>query len=166
MPMSPIFVYCKLLLISEVALIKPLKPATMASLILCHLMHCVMNSVKILSLCIACDTHLILVGTSLCVHTLLKVGLGIPYHLSEELCKLSSVLCLLPSITLESVGHLRITLTISLTRHSQVHTYLCALAHEVSVEVFLHLIINVFCYADLVLCHEFEKFFLIKLFEF
>jgi hypothetical protein len=40
------------------------------------------------------------------------------------------VLCLLPSVALESLSNLWITLAVCLTAHSKVHTYLGALTHE------------------------------------
>lgn len=88
---------CLMYLLAEIAVVKTGKALTVASLILSHLMNCVVDSVKVLSLSVLSDTHLVSICTSLCVHTLLKVSLGIPYHVAEELSKLSSMLSLFVS---------------------------------------------------------------------
>ena len=129
-------------------------------------MNSVVDSVEILSLGILGDAHLILIGTSLSVHTLFEVGLGIPYHVTEELGKLGSVLSLLPSVALESIGNFGITLAVSLTGHSEIHTNLSTLTHEMIVEILLHLVVYILGYTELMLSDEFKKCSLIKFFEF
>ena len=55
----------------------------MTSLILCHLVNGVVNSIETSSLCILGDTELIFASTSLSSCTLLKVCLCIPYTLTK-----------------------------------------------------------------------------------
>ena len=120
------------ILLFEIAVIQALEALTVASLILTHLMNSVMDSVEVQLLSQRSDTLLILACTSLSLHTLLQVGLCVPNNLTDQLSELSGMLSLLPSVTLESISYLGITLTICLTAHRQVHTHLGALAHEVS----------------------------------
>jgi hypothetical protein len=61
------------------------------------------------------------------------------------------VLCLLPSVALESLGNLGITLAVGLARHSQVHTNLGALAYEVLLQACPNLLGATFGYAQGVL---------------
>ena len=96
----------------------------MACLILAHLMNSVMDSIEVLLLSESCDPHLVLACSLLSKHSLLNVGLGVPYALSEELSELSCMLSLLPCISLECLSDLRITLSVCLTAHSEVHSYL------------------------------------------
>ena len=112
----------------------------MTGLVLCHLMHGVMNSIKASHLGILGDTELILASTSLCSSALLQIRLRIPYALTQQLSKLSSVLSLLESIALESLCDLRIALAVSLTTHCQIHTNLTTLTVEVVTQVVDHLL--------------------------
>ena len=48
--------------------------------------------------------------------------------------------CLLESIALESLSNLGIALTIGLTRHCQIHTYLATLTIEMVAQVVNHLL--------------------------
>ena len=72
----------------EVAVVESLKSLTVTSLVLSHLVYGVVDSDKVVLLCEGCDTHLILTSTSLGVHTLLEVSLGIPYAVAQQLCEL------------------------------------------------------------------------------
>ena len=138
----------------EVAIIQTLKPLTMTSLILSHLVNGVVYCVEVLLLCELCETELILASATLCIHTLEEVCLGIPNYLTEELCELSSVLCLLPSVALVSLSDLWITLAVCLTAHSKVHTYLCTLTHKVVLKTLKELCISALAITEDVLCYE------------
>ena len=50
------------------------------------------------------------------------------------------MVCLLEGIALESLSNLRIALAVSLTGHSQIHTYLATLTIEVVAQVVNHLL--------------------------
>ena len=103
-------------------------------------MNGVVDSVKAGNLGILGNAELVLTGTSLGGSTLLQIGLRVPYALAQQLGKLSCMLSLLKSVALESLGNLRIALTVSLTRHGQIHTHLAALAVEVVAQVVNHLL--------------------------
>ena len=100
--------------------------------------------------------HLAVASAVLGIHTLVKVGLGIPNNLTDKLRKLCSVLCLLPSVALESLSNLGITLTVSLTAHRKIHTYLGALTHKVVLQTLPELLIRALTVAKLVLGYELE----------
>jgi hypothetical protein len=100
--------------------------------------------------------HLAIASTVLSIHSLVEIGLGIPNNLTDELRKLCCVLCLLPSIALESLSDLGITLTVSLTAHCKVHTHLGALAHKVILQTLPKLLIRAFAITQLVLGNEIE----------
>ena len=78
---------------------------------------------------------------------------------TEEFGELRSVFCLFPSVTLESLSYLGITLTVSLTAHRQVHTYLSTLTHEMSLQAIPYLFVATLSYADHVLVNEFQSAF-------
>ena len=138
----------------EVAVVQTLKTLSMTSLILSHLVNGVVYGVKVLLLSELCKTELILASAALSVHTLEEVGLGVPNYLTEELCELSSVLCLLPSVALVSLSDLWITLAVCLTAHSKVHTYLCTLTHKVVLKTLKELCISALAITEDVLCYE------------
>ena len=83
-----------------------------------------MDCVEVLLLCKCCDPLLVLASSLLCKHSLLNICLCIPYALSEEFCELCSVLCLFPCISLECLSYFRISLSVSLTAHSKIHSHL------------------------------------------
>ena len=113
----------------------------MTGLVLSHLMNGVVDSIETSSFGILGNAELILASTSLCSSTLLQIGLGIgPYNLAQQLSETRSMVGLLESIALESLSNLRIALTIGLTSHSQILTYLATLAIEVSTQVINHLL--------------------------
>ena len=141
----------------EVAVIETLEALTVASLILGHLVYRVVYSVQVLLLGDLCQVHLTLASTALGVHTLVEVGLCIPNHLTDQLGELGSVLSLLPSVALEGLGDLGITLAVSLTAHSQVHTNLGALAHEVVLQTLPQLGIRTLTVTQLMLGHEVQS---------
>ena len=92
-----------------------------------------------------------------------QVGLGVPYHVAEQLAELSCVLSLLEGVALEGLGHFGIALAVSLTAHGQIHTYLGTFAYEVVVQVFLHLLVSVLGHTDYVFCHKLEHSVLVSL---
>ena len=128
----------------------------MAGFVACHFVNGIVDSVEVEFLGAFGDTVLVFASTTFSVHALLEVGLGVPNAVAEEFSKLSSVLCLFPSVTLESLSHFGITFAVSLTAHGQIHTYFCAFAHEVVVEVLNHFIVATFGNAESVLCYEVE----------
>ena len=85
-------------------------------------------------LCPLGNLELALASACLSGISLLEVGLGVPNHLTEELCELGSVLCLLESISLECVCNLWIALALCLTAHGQIHSNFGALTVEVVVK--------------------------------
>ena len=126
----------------EITVEEAFEALAMTCLVLSHLVNGVVDGIPILSLGILGDAELILAGTSLSVHALLEVGLGIPDYVTKQLSELGSMLSLLPGIALEGIGHLGITLAIGLTAHRQIHTYLGALARKVGIEILDHFLVN------------------------
>ena len=112
----------------------------MTGLVLSHLVYGVVDSVETSSLSVLGNTELILASTSLSSSTLLQIGLGIPNTLTQQLSETRSMICLLKSITLKCLSNLRITLTISLTSHCQIHTYLTTLAIKMVTQIVNHLL--------------------------
>ena len=139
-PKSEVSLIIRLLLFAEIAFEQPSETSTVACLIFCHFMDSVVNSVEASFLSIYSDAEFVLACSSLSSGTFLKIGLGIPDTLTEQFCKLSSMLSLFESITLESLGNLGISLAVSLARHGQIHTYLTALTIEVIAKVLNHLL--------------------------
>lgn len=108
----------------------------MTCLVFAHLMYGIMDCVQILLFSQCSDTFLVLACASLSFHTLFQVSLRIPNYVAKKLCELSSVLSLFPSVTLECLSYLRITLTVCLTAHGQIHTNFGTFSHKVSVQTF------------------------------
>ena len=108
----------------EISVEKSLETSTVTSLILAHLVNSIVDCIKVLLLCKSSDSLLILASALLSKHPLLYVCLCVPDALSEKLCKLSCVLGLFPSISLECLGNFRISLSVSLTAHCKVHSHL------------------------------------------
>ena len=147
------------LLAAEIAVVEPLEAAAMASFVLSHFVNGIVDGIEISLLGVGSDTHLVLVGTGFGQHALVEVGLGIPYAVAEELGELRSVLGLLEGVALECLGDFGITLAIGLTAHSQIHAHLGAFAHEMSIEVFDHLLGAAFGNADFVFGNELNGLF-------
>ena len=124
-----------------------------------------MDSVQIQFLGALGDAHLVSVGAGLSLHTLLKVGLRIPYHIAQQLGELGGMFGLLERIALESLGHFGITLAVGLARHCQIHAHLAALAVEVCVQVLYHLLVATLGHAHLMLGDELKQSFRVKFFE-
>ena len=74
-------------LLTEIALQQSSEACTMTGLVLSHLVDGVVDSVETSGFGILGDTELILTGTSLSSSALLKVGLGIPYALTQQFCE-------------------------------------------------------------------------------
>ena len=98
----PVGFYVRILL--EVSVVESLESSSVTSLILAHLVYCIVDSIKVLLLCESCDSLLVLACALLSEHSLLYICLGIPYALTEELSELSCVLSLFPCISLESLS--------------------------------------------------------------
>ncbi|EJX04127.1 hypothetical protein EVA_07764 [gut metagenome] len=131
----------------------------MTSFVASHFVNCIVDSIEVQSLSTLSDTSLVFASTAFSVHTLFEVSLSIPYYVAQEFSELSSVFCFFPSVTLESFSDFRITFTICLTAHCQVHTYFCALAEEMVVQVLDHLFVATLSYAYFVFRNERQTFF-------
>ena len=122
-----------------------------------HFVNRVVDSVEVEFLGTLSNAGLVFASTCFSVHALFEVGLGVPNAVTEEFGKLRSVFCLFPSVTLESLSHFGITLTVCLAAHCEIHAHFGAFAHEVVVEVLNHLLVATFGNADFVLCNERER---------
>ena len=74
----------------------------MTSFVLGHLVYGIVHGVQVLLLGQTRQTHLVLAGAALGIHTFEQVGLGVPNDVADQFGKLRSVLGLLPGIALES----------------------------------------------------------------
>ena len=146
----------KPLLVTEIAVIKAFETFAVTCLVLGHLVNRIVNGIEILLLGNARKVHLAFACAVLGIHALVEVGLGIPYNLAYELCKLGCMLGLLPCVTLEGLGNFGITLTVCLTAHRKVHAHLGALAHEVVLKTLPEFGIRTFAITEFVLGNEIE----------
>ena len=128
----------------------------MTGLVLGHLVYGVVHGVQVLLLGQTRQTHLVLAGAALGIHTFEQVGLGIPNDVADQFGELRSVLGLLPGIALESLGDFGVTLAIRLTSHRQVLSHLGTFAHKVIVQTFPQLLAGAFAVAELMLRHEIQ----------
>ena len=103
-----------------------------------------MDSIVVELLCLGSDGELALACTSLSLNAFLKIGLGIPYYITEKLCKFRCVLGLFESISLESLCDFRIALTLCLAAHCQIHADFGALSHEVGLQTLMDLRVATF----------------------
>ena len=126
----------------KVAGIETHEACAVACLVLSHLMNSVVSSVHTGSLGILGDTELVLASTLLSSDTSLKVGLGVAQNVAKQFGKLRSMLSLLECITLVSLGDFGITLAVGLTAHGKIHSNLCALTIEVSLEILDHFLVS------------------------
>ena len=140
----------RILLFCEIFVPQSEETAAVTCFILCHFVNCVVDGIKILSLGKFCNTELVLAGTALSFHSLLYVGLGVPYALAEEFSKFCSVLSLLESISLESLCNFRITFAVCLTAHCDIHTDFGALSVEVCVKALKYFRVNTLCNSEFV----------------
>ena len=129
-------------------------------------MNGVVDGIEVGFLSVGGNTHLVFVGTGLGKHTLVKVGLGVPYAVAQQFGELGSVFSFFPSVALEGFCDFRIAFAVGLTAHGEVHAHFGAFAHEMGVEVLYHFGVAAFGYTDFVFCHEFNGFFLGEFFEF
>ena len=149
-PQKWLYVACFSLL--EVSVEQSLKCLSVARLILSHLVNGVVDSVKVVLLCHLGEVELALSSAVLSGGTLGEILLGgRGNYLSEHFSELSGVLCLFPCCLLVVQSDLGITLSVSCSCHSEVHTDLGALAVEVSAKPLDDLIGNTLGYADLML---------------
>ena len=117
MPSSS-FLLLRLDLFTEITLVQSHETSAMTSLVLCHLMNCVVCCIHTCSLSVLGNTELVLACTTLSSNTCLKIALSILQHITQQFSELACMLSLLKSITLESLSNFRISLAISLTAHS------------------------------------------------
>ena len=101
-------------------------------------MNSIVDSIEVQLFSTLSNASLVGTSTALCVHTFLQVCFSVPNHVAKQFSELSSVLSFFPSVAFESLSNFGITLTVSLTAHSQVHTNFGALAVEVSVQILNH----------------------------
>ena len=131
----------------------------MTSLVLAHLVNCIVDSVKILLFCKSSDSLLVLACTLLSKHSLFNVCLGVPNALAEKLCKSCSMLSLFECISLECLSDFRIAFPVCLAAHCKVHSDLTALAVEMLAKTFNDFRINTFCNTKLMLVSPCESSF-------
>ena len=118
-------------------------------------MYGIVNRIEIQLFCTFGDIQFVLASSGFCHHTFLKVGLGVPNNLTEQLGEQRCMICFFVSIFTESCSNLRITFTVSLTSHSQVLTYLGAFSHKVSTQTIVdNRILYIFSYAYHMLAGE------------
>ena len=140
-------------LFAEIALEQAIKAATVASFVLCHFMHGVVDSVEAFSLCALSDFHLASGSAALSFCTLLKVGLGVPYAFADEFSETACMVSFLKSIALESLSDFGIAFAIGLASHCEVHAHFGAFAFEVSLQAHHDVFGATLSYADHVLCY-------------
>ena len=121
-------------LLLEEAVVQAGEALAMTGLVAGHLVDGVMDGVKVLRLGEFGDAELVLAGACLGGHAFLKVGLGVPYDLTQQFGELGGMLGLLKGVALEGLGNLGITLTVGLARHGKIHAHLRAFALEVCLE--------------------------------
>ena len=131
-------------LLFEKSVVKTQEAGSVTGLVLGHLVDGVMDSIVVELLCLGSDGELALACTSLSLNAFLKIGLGIPYHITEKLCEFCSMLGLFESISLESLCDFWIALTLGLTAHCQIHADLGALAGEMSLQTLMNLRVATF----------------------
>ena len=115
------------LLSLEITFVNAHEACCMASLITSHLMNAIMKRIKIIHLGNLGSFKLICAGSLLSSHTNFNIGLCVVQNrLAKELSITCCMASFLHSIVLKSTGYLGITLTVSLTSHSQIHAYFSA----------------------------------------
>lgn len=90
MILQAVFLYRNIFLkhcLLKITIEESLETCSMTCLILSHLMNRIMNSIKVQLFSNLCNLHLSSASAFLCKHTLLYVGLCIPYYLTEHLCE-------------------------------------------------------------------------------
>ena len=125
----------------EITIEEAFEALAMACFILSHLVNGVVDSIPAFGLGVLGNAELVLTSASLGVHALLKVGLGVPNHVTEKFCELGCMLSLLPCITTEGFSNFGIALTVGLTAHGQILANFRALTLPVCIEVLNHFLI-------------------------
>ena len=139
-----------------------MESCAVASLVASHLMNGVMDRVKVQLFCTFGNILFVLASTGLSHHTFLKVRLGIPNELTEQLSEARSVISLLECVTAESLSDLRIALAVGLTSHSQILSYFGALTHKVCTQTIVDdRILYVLSYAKHMFASPYEAFALV-----
>ena len=131
-------------LLFEKSVVKTEEAGSVTGLVFRHLVDGVMDRIVVELFCLGSDGELALACTGLSLNAFLKIGLGVPYYITEKLCEFCSMLCLFESISLESLCDFRIALTLCLTAHCQIHAYLGALSHEVGLQALMNLRVATF----------------------
>ena len=107
-----------------------------------------MDSIQVQSFSTSCNAFFVFTCTLFSVFTFLQVSFSIPYAVTQQFCKLSSMFSFFPSVTFESFSYFRITFAVCLTAHSQIHTYFSTFTHEVIVQILDHFFVTTFCNTD------------------
>lgn len=71
-------------LLLEEAFVQALEALSMTSLILCHFMNSVVDSIEVQLFRTLCNAHLVGIGARFCSHSFLKVGLCVPNHITNS----------------------------------------------------------------------------------
>lgn len=153
------------LLVAEVTLEEAFEATAVTSFVAGHFMNSVVNGIEIQLFGAFGYAGLVLARTAFGVHALLQIRFGVPHDIAQQFGKFRGMLSLFPGLALESLGYFGITLAVGLTAHGKIHTYFGALAHEVVVEVFYHLLVATFGHAYLMFGHEREAGVLCKFLE-
>src|SRR5699024_12598088 len=115
--------------LAEVSLQKTSECFSVTSLVSCHFMYCVMNSVKVSSFRTFCKIEFTSCSAVLSLYTHLEVFLcAVCYNFTKELCEFSSVLSFFVRSFLPVQTDFRISLSVSNSCHCKVHTNLRALS--------------------------------------
>ena len=133
----------------EISVQETLERLAVTSLVTSHFVNGVVDRIQIQCLSTLCKVSLACSCTVLGVYSHLQVLLGgVGEHLTQQLCKLCSVLCFLISCLFPVQTDLGIALAMSNSCHCQVHTNLHALAVEVGAEIFHNIFGSTLCYAN------------------
>ena len=144
------------LLFSEIALQQAQEALAMASFVLCHFVNSVVDGIQIGSLGSLGNVQFASSGATFSLGTLLQVGLGVPYHVTNQLAELGSMLGLFQCIATECLTDFRITLAVCLTGHSQIHTHLGAFALKMGLQASHNLLRAALGYTNLMLAYEIQ----------
>ena len=96
-------------LLLEEAVVQAGEALSVTGLVAGHLVNGVVDGIEVLGLGELGDAELVLTCASLGCHAFLKVGLGIPNYLTQELGELGGMLGLLKGVALEGLGYLGLT---------------------------------------------------------
>ena len=159
-----LFHLCKVPDLTEVSIKQALEAFTMSCLISGDLMNDIMDRIQIQFFCFLSQFCASFRCTEFRIGTKLQILLcGIRNNLTQKLCKMSCMPCLLDGCLFKKSTDFRISLTDCNTAHSQIHTDLAALAVKHLTKTILDLIRCGICHTDHVLCRP--CLLLIHLFE-